>query len=731
MNSPRLSPSLETEDSQSSLELTIKSAPELLTLERVCAGQISEIPLEWPRETTDGIFRRVYAKWTREPAHGTREPRETDSSIITATNISPIVHVIQLGIKNFNITEDNINMPNIQANYRTCVYEVLQLYNYYKKKELLLTNDPVLNQQYFVMVNKMFEIIYYTEQTIRSAFRMKLILDPMYDSTLNDDIGIFKFHPHEHPDKNSPYQNLLLCLLRTLNESQYRRYGDFIYKMRFTEGGHFTYSWKEAMTIKEFVYQATQKETNYGQWLNATKNQSNIDHCIKYLTHCVSAEFPILKKNRHVFSFRNGVYITKVVDKTGTFHDSFYKYGSSISIPSSEVACKFFDIEFNEEFSKVQQKDWYSIPTPNLQKIIDFQFADLPDKEQICKWFYIFIGKLLYEIKELERWQILPYIYGVANSGKSTICDVIKSIFEARDVGVVENTIEEKFGLAPVAGKYIFIASEIKKNFSLDQALFQKIISGEEVALAQKNRDPLQLVWIMPGFMVSNEIPAFIDSAGSIARRVVLFKFMKLVSPNMTDGDLILKMSLEMAALIKKCNMGYLHTVNTYKGRDVWDILPPYFLATRESLGQETNPMKGFLGSSKLVFGEGLYCKEKAFKEAFNEYCKENNLGKIKWTPAIYEEPFLVSQAKHKTPIAFIKKRRQYPRNETGKFSTATFITGLDLADENDGSSETETSDIAASLSHSVSHPKKPIEDIRDSREKPRELRLKHVSSKT
>ena len=39
----------------------------------------------------------------------------------------------------------------------------------------------------------------------------------------------------------------------------------------------------------------------------------------------------------------------------------------------------------------------------------------------VSRWMYVMIGRLIYEVGELDGWQVLPFLKGAASSGKSTI----------------------------------------------------------------------------------------------------------------------------------------------------------------------------------------------------------------------------------------------------------------------------------------------------------------------
>ena len=65
-------------------------------------------------------------------------------------------------------------------------------------------------------------------------------------------------------------------------------------------------------------------------------------------------------------------------------------------------------------------------------------------------WFLACCGKMGYEINELDRWQFIPFLRGVAQSGKSTILKHIASTwYNSDDVAVLGNDMEKCFGLSP------------------------------------------------------------------------------------------------------------------------------------------------------------------------------------------------------------------------------------------------------------------------------------------
>lgn len=59
-------------------------------------------------------------------------------------------------------------------------------------------------------------------------------------------------------------------------------------------------------------------------------------------------------------------------------------------------------------------------------------------------------GRMFYDVNERDTWQVIPFLKGVAGTGKSFIINILLSIFDPKDVGILSNNVEEQFGLAPL-----------------------------------------------------------------------------------------------------------------------------------------------------------------------------------------------------------------------------------------------------------------------------------------
>ena len=97
---------------------------------------------------------------------------------------------------------------------------------------------------------------------------------------------------------------------------------------------------------------------------------------------------------------------------------------------------------------------------------------------------------------------------------------------------------------API--KIMTIAPEIKGDLNLPQAVFQGMISGEDVVVPVKYQTPKSLIWTTPGFLAGNETPNYVDNSGSLSRRLLIWTFMKKVSKDKIDPKLGNKLKKEI-----------------------------------------------------------------------------------------------------------------------------------------------------------------------------------------
>jgi hypothetical protein len=200
-------------------------------------------------------------------------------------------------------------------------------------------------------------------------------------------------------------------------------------------------------------------------------------------------------------------------------------------------------------------------------------------------------------------------------SGKSLIIgSLVQHLYDPCDVGTIGNNFEKTFGLAAIYDKFIWTAPEVRNDFTIDQAVFQSMVSGESVSVSIKHQTARSVQWTAPGIMAGNVLPGFSDSHGSLGRRWVVFLFVKTVADaDMSKKD---KISAEFPLILQKISRAYLEFSARFGNRNLWAdmVLPDYFWQQRRNMAASLNSVDAFLQLGGLEFGPDLFVPLEDFK---------------------------------------------------------------------------------------------------------------------
>jgi hypothetical protein len=483
----------------------------------------------------------------------------------------------------------------------------------------------------------------------QGAFMMNTLTSMHWSpSCLNDTERLFAntlvqyIIPTEERQKEASKKSQLFSyILENLMRDQYGYIGNHCYEPRKVNG-FFTYSWKPKAPLADYVNSIVSRERNFEMW--NIKLSVQIEDIVKKLTDMNDPSFPRLVKNRYVFAFKNGLYFSHwqkamngpIRDADFSFSDRFFPYHMLPPLPRDLAASKYFDINFHPLLVDGQNavpEDWFDIPTPHFQSILDFQFHEEEEYEDICRMMYRMVGRLLYKAGDMDNWQVWPFLKGRAATGKSTIITkVCKEFYETDRVGILSSTSEGVFALSAFAFKDLVIAPELTGTCNISQAALQGMISAEELSIARKNEVALMEKFQVPGIMAGNENPGgqagMADKAGSLARRLLIFLYSKRVPKNMSDPKLPQKLQSELGNLLLKCNRAYLEFVHLNGDKDIWRIVPTYFLETQKDFSKDSNMIVAFLSSNRITFDPAQYCPLSKFQSEFRDFCISNGMSR-------------------------------------------------------------------------------------------------------
>lgn len=440
-------------------------------------------------------------------------------------------------------------------------------------------------------------------------------------------------------------QKLLLRMYKYLCQDKYKKHGNECWEEIQTAEGFMTQAYRKVCDVTEYIIRKCNRFLEPENWSIVTSSNSKnmIQDIENTLCQVTDLDFQDIELDRHKFSFNNGILVTNVPgdvrydEKTGipiqTWNTRFFPYYpqeegqiTAAALDSSKASSKYFEQDYVDY---PDDMDWYDIPTPSLHSIIEYQFRDREDAEEIYKTIYALIGRMLFSRKELDNWQIVTYIQGVGGSGKSTIADnVLQNFYHAPQIATIDNKIENQFGLGPLLERnpFITIGDELDEKCQLDLTQFLKMVSGEVIGAAVKGKKPIYQRWPSHLWCQGNQLPPWRDKGGALSRRVVSIFFHKSVRAIDKDMNLDVKIKNETPNIIQKCAKAYLELANKHGDKEFWSFCPKYFQEARQELQRVTNIVRSFMESEEVIYDKSGVVLESEFIHRLKKYAEEQGL---------------------------------------------------------------------------------------------------------
>jgi hypothetical protein len=309
-------------------------------------------------------------------------------------------------------------------------------------------------------------------------------------------------------------------------------------------------------------------------------------------------------------------FLNKNVKGGRIIGDLFLTYDQAATmLPHNFVASKFIRQHAHGAMGIgiIRSPEWEKIETPIMTYVMSCQWGDpgisAADRRQrekrlrkvercddldkhahdVQRVFIALLGRAFFPVdapststgrpeldSRLDSWHAAIVMMGMAGTGKSSSGMLLREYMDATDVASLTNSGEQVFGLQAIYNKRLVLGLEVKRNFSLDTAVMQQMISGETVSVARKNRDPINdRNWSVPMILAMNELPtAWDDAKGALARRLLHFNFgfripTRAEAPIQINGDMhtAIHKSPECAALLRKMFAAYLQFADEFGGQ--------------------------------------------------------------------------------------------------------------------------------------------------------------------
>ena len=537
---------------------------------------------------------------------------------------------------------------------------------------------------------KVTEVAYHLHELLHSVYRSVYAADPT--EPVFRPVNEFDLMRFSHvPDDLNAFQALVVALSRHFVHHRFRRDGDMICReqMQSTVGTlpvrllH-THYWKPVKTIREAITVFCDKKEHGNSWSNATRVAANFENAVKYFTDGRDDDLPPVTRFRRLFSFRNGLlvlgrelprYVGPLLRPDG--HGRFFFYESqpdsdiafSSSLISQDVhSSRLFKTDFPDEFalmlnsgepmkpnilmhSSLPSSPRFSPtawPTPIFDSILERQGytffqrpynPDLLTVPVVSSMFQIYamLGRLLYEVGELDNFQVGIFFLGIAGTGKSIICEIVSKFYGKESIGKLSSNCQTTFAIASLLNKHIIICPEVKHNFGLAASDYQSMVTGESVSVNRKHMETVTMhKFLAQTLFTGNDLPPWADALGAIFRRIFCVRMENAVRDDQVDTTISRKLRVELPALLLKFHACYIQLLEDFSGVSFWSFADEKFCKAREGIEQELNPTKKFLYNADILDRDddalrrtenfSVYMPYARFMELCTEWCKKQNI---------------------------------------------------------------------------------------------------------
>lgn len=405
-----------------------------------------------------------------------------------------------------------------------------------------------------------------------------------------------------------PHQRLLHFYFQQASNNHLRRKGQAVYKPVILEDNTHTQFYQYYMEIGDYIYKAVTSERQYTEYHDIlTHKPSTPPQMIKLFTNIPDVRAPFLVKDRSLFSYRNGIFDVR----TATFHS--YKESKY----SGKCTSQFFDMYITADMIS---GDHSTIPTPSFDKILKDQDFD----DYMRFWLCALCGRLFHNVGDLDDWQVALFIRGVAGSGKSSILNVLKIIYEADDIGQLMSDGQKEFSDEHLYDRNVVMANDIDKRCNMSATRVNSMVSGETLSVNRKHKTALNIKWTAPMILASNSQPPWDDVAGNLTRRFVIMKFNNAI--RFSDTQMWFKLKKEAPLIAIKMAKAYLEAVELCGTRALWEkgILPDMCHQAKKEYLVVNNPISAFLESEYIQFNPVYETTGQIFRRSLLSYMREN-----------------------------------------------------------------------------------------------------------
>ena len=312
---------------------------------------------------------------------------------------------------------------------------------------------------------------------------------------------------------------------------------------------------------------------------------------------------------------------------------------------------------------------------------IDMLFSCQKFTPHDCFWLWALLGRLFFMVGELDSNEMTLFFQGIGGCGKTTIIKTWQKFWPAHLRGIMSSNMQEQFGMSSLEKAYICFCGEVSANLKIVQEEWQDAVSGAEVSLARKNKEPTTFVWKAQMLWVGNYFPIkFENRELQVSRRLSGVRMKHPIHPR--DGSIMKRIEKKLGSFQRKALLAYFECLRVHGSVDPMsnvEGMPPAFREFYEYGKTASNPMEAFLCSDQVQEEKDNYVLMEELKQRYQNFCSVNNLyGRgIKWSQDLYNTPF----AERGYVVEHVAKDKKEMKQGIGEVSGKIVVRGLRFGD--------------------------------------------------
>lgn len=342
----------------------------------------------------------------------------------------------------------------------------------------------------------------------------------------------------------------------------------------------------------------------------STRNKANISFVNNVLANLEADTLVPSNTRTPCFLSAPGVSTSRLIGmKNGIFDLSLYMGGKP---PLIAHTADFFS------FNCLPFKYDDSIVCPVWSSFVEEVHPDSETRDFLQEW----IGYGL--VPDTTHHYFVVFIGDGAN-GKSVFCCVMRELY-GRDnvsaVGLEQFNPTRTFPLHAMVGKLVNIVEEIGEVDKVAEGILKNIVSGGEMTIEQKNKDPILAKSTARLTFATNVLPRFRDRSNGLWRRMVPIQFLvqildtKKQNKNLVDGDWWIS-SAELPGIMNWALQGLARLMT--RGHF---ILPESSNRLLAEYKDEANPAKLFL-EENCTFTSGANVSQRVLYLKYSKWIRD------------------------------------------------------------------------------------------------------------